>query len=115
MTRRDQPFVENVVPMQARTSSGDTGVLGGYGAPTALRLGLNVTAVSGTNPKLAVFVEDSLDGGQTWNEITKFLARSTVGTDATGVTSMFGPDLRVRWEITGTSPAFTFAVDLAGQ
>lgn len=78
MTVRDHPFVETVLPAQARNTSGDTGLLTGYGAPTALRLALNVTAVSGTDPRLT-------------------------------------PDLRIRWEITGTSPSFTFAVHLSGQ
>jgi len=73
-----------------------------------VRLLLDVTAVSGTTPQLLVVVETSHDGSE---------ARAVDAFDIkTGVSSQRisagGLDrfVRVRWDVSGTTPSFTFDV-----
>lgn len=101
--------VDELVPSAARTASGDSGVLTGWGVPSAARFQLNVTAASGTSPTLDVVVEDTLDGS-TWNAIGTFTQKVTVGREVLTLTTPFTDRLRVRWSITGTAPSFTFSV-----
>jgi hypothetical protein len=101
---------EEVVPSAARTTSGDSGILTGYGPARTLRVQLDVTAVAGTSPTLDVYVEDTLDGS-TWNVLAPALARATaVSRQVVNITEVFADRLRVRWVIAGTSPSFTFSV-----
>ena len=97
----------------ARTTNGDSGTApwGVGGAPNQpLRVQLDVTAASGTTPTLNVFVEDSLDGGVTWNSVGTFTQRTTTGREAINIQTPFADQLRVRWALGGTTPSFTFSV-----
>lgn len=102
----------------ARTTTGNgsgfTGVGGGapaFAEASSIRALLNVTAASGTTPSLTVVLEDSLDGGTTWTQVATFTAKTAAGSEAVGVNVPFGPLLRAKWTISGTTPSFTFAVN----
>lgn len=105
---------EQVVASAARTTSGQTAGLPGYGPAVSLRAQLNVTAASGTTPTLDVVIEDTLDG-TTWNVIGTFAQKVTTGREVINVTIPFGDVIRVRHTIAGTTPSFTFAVDIVSQ
>lgn len=103
-----------VVASAARTTSGDSGVLGGYGPAKVLRCQLNATAVAGTAPTLDVVVEDTLDGTN-WNVVGTFAQLGAAGREVVNISTPFTDRLRVRWTIGGTGPSFTFAVHIAAE
>lgn len=102
---------ETPLPSAARTTNGVSGNLAGYGATKTLRAQLNVAAATGTSPTLNVLIEDSLDGGTTWNTIGTFAQKTSTGREVINITNPFSPLLRISWTIGGTTPSFTFAVD----
>ena len=78
---------------------------------TAYTVSIPVTAVSGTNPTLDIWIEESDDGGTNWVRIYDF-PRIT----ATGMYR--SPPINLRWNrvryvqtLTGTTPSFTRAVN----
>jgi hypothetical protein len=93
--------VDTLVPSAARTASGNSGVLTGWGVPTSARVQLNVTAVSGLGPSLDVVVEDSLDGTN-WNVVGTFAQKTAVGREVINITTPFSDRLRVRWTVADT-------------
>lgn len=97
----------------ARTTSGDSGSLRAHGPDHVIRAQLNVTAASGVAPTLTVVIEDTLDGGATWNIIGTFAQKTAAGREVLNIDTPFGTTTRVRWTIGGTTPSFTFAVDWA--
>jgi hypothetical protein len=99
-----------LVGSAARTSNGDYRFSGMGFAAIPLKLELTVSAVSGTSPNLAVVVEGSVDGGNTWNNKVSFAAKTAPGTEVVTVPLPLEDHLRIRWTITGTSPSFTFQV-----
>lgn len=105
----DPGVVDTIVPSAARTSSGDSGVLDGWGVPTSLRAHLNVTAAAGTGPTLDVVLEDTLDGVN-WNIIATFAQKTAPGREVVNVTAPFADRLRARWTVAGTASSFTFDV-----
>lgn len=105
---------ETVVASAARTTTGSTAAISGYGGADTLRVQLNVTAASGTTPSLTVLVEDTLDGTN-WNTIGTFAAKTAAGREVINVTVPFADRLRVSWTITGTTPSFTFDVICVSQ
>lgn len=112
MPRTDVPppgLTDIVVPSAARTVSGDTGVLTGWGSATTLRTQLDVTAISGVSASLTVLVEDTLDGAN-WNTIGTFAVQTAVGREVINVTAPFTDRLRVTWTLSGTTPSLTFSV-----
>lgn len=109
--RASHKVSETPVASAARTATGDSGKLSPYGAARKLRAQLNVTAASGTSPTLDVKIQDSVDGGSTWNDVGTFAQKTAAGREVVNVSGPFGPDLRVTWTVGGTSPSFTFAVD----
>lgn len=102
---------EQALASAARTTNGSSPAIPGFGPAKTLRAQLNVTAASGTTPNLAVLVEDSVDGGVTWNTVIAFTAKTGTGREVKDLTTPFGDQLRISWTITGTTPSFTFAVD----
>lgn len=103
-----------VVASAARTTGGDTGALTGYGHASKLRAQLNVTAASGTAPTLDVVVEDTVDGTN-YNVIATFTQRTAAGRQVVDVTTPFTQTLRVRWTVAGTTPSFTFDVQIYSE
>lgn len=100
---------DELVASAARTASGATTVLEGWGVPSAARVQLNVTAAAGTSPTLNVVVEDTLDGTN-WNPVGTFAQRTAAGREVLNLATPFTDRLRVRWTIGGTAPSFTFSV-----
>ena len=105
---------ETLVASAARTTSGASTLSEGWGHASKIRAQLNVTAASGTTPSLTVLIEDTLDG-TTWNTVGTFAAKTTSGREVVNVTAPFSDRLRVSWTITGTTPSFTFAVDVYSE
>lgn len=105
---------ERVVASAPRTATGNSGALPGYGAARTLRAQLDVTAASGGTPNLVVLIEDTLDGTN-WNTVGTFAAKTGVGREVINVTIPFSDTLRVSWTITGTTPSFTFSVDISAE
>jgi hypothetical protein len=93
--------VDTLVPSAARTASGDTGVLTGWGVPANARVQLNVTAVSGLGPSLDVVIEDSLDGTN-WNVVGTFAQKTAVGREVINLSTPFADRLRARWTVADT-------------
>lgn len=102
-------LTETLVASAARTTSGATGTLDGWGSAKTIRAQLNVTAASGTTPSLTVLIEDTLDGTN-WNTVGTFAAKTAAGREVISITAAFGERIRVSWAITGTTPSFTFDV-----
>ena len=84
----------------------------GMGKPYAsIPVVLTVEEASGTSPTLAVVIEESIDGGNTWTNKLTFTTRTGPGTQTLLLTQPHRDLMRVRWTIGGTgSPSFTFAV-----
>lgn len=80
-------------------------------AATGIVVEVNVSARSGTTPTLDVNIQDSLDGGTTWNTVGSLTQLTAV---AVGVKRLnlrdtpTGPLLRLNYVIGGTTPSFTF-------
>lgn len=100
---------EQVVSSAPRTTSGDSGALYGYGAVYQGVVQVNVTAVTGTTPSLTVSVEDTCDGVN-WSEVAASSAITATGTTSLRISAPFSDTLRIVWDISGTTPSFTFDV-----
>lgn len=113
MPRTDLPSgsgsTDTLVASAARTASGNSGILGGYGLATTIRAQLDVTAASGVAPTLDVVVEDTLDGTN-FNAIGTFTQATAATRQVINITTPFSDRLRVRWTAAGTTPSFTFSV-----
>jgi hypothetical protein len=81
---------------------------------------MQVTAVSGVGPSLRVFV-DRMGSDGVWYPIWSSSAMTAVGTLSTtigqGMTvgQSLAAQVRFRWEISGTSAAFTFSASMVGK
>lgn len=76
---------------------------------------LNVTAAAGTTPTLDVSFQDSPDG-TTWYDIpSAAFTQATAASRGRLVVTGVGPYLRAVATIGGTSPSFTFTVEVAGN
>lgn len=106
---------ETLVPSAARTTSGSQVSTADYGPYDQLRAQVNVTAASGTTPNLAVVIEDSADGGVTWNTVGTFAAKTAVARETISINGWTGRRLRCSWAITGTTPSFTFSVSIVAE
>jgi len=109
-------WAESVVllPSAARTASG-TGSDVDVGRFLYAEVCVDVTAVSGTNPVLNVYIE-----GKDWytgkyKTLLSFENISSVQTLWGTITMLAFSLLRVRWTINGTSPSFTFSVSMEGK
>jgi len=102
------------VASAARTTTGNSGSIPGWGAAKTLRAQLNVTAATGTTPTLDVVIEDTLDGTN-WNAVATFTQKTTTGREVKDVTTPFTDTMRVRWTIAGTTPNFTFEVRIYSE
>lgn len=92
----------------ARTTSGNSGtVFDDYGNTIASVI--NVTATSGTGQTLDIALEQSSDGGTTWQAI--YHLRRITGTGAITIPKMtINGRRRWSWVIAGTTPSFTFSI-----
>lgn len=101
----------NTVPSAARTATGNSGAIVVNGAERAHFL-LEVTAVSGTTPSMALTVEWSHDGTTWFPAATPDTLGAAVTAAVKRVHSLEvkAPFCRIVWTITGTTPSFTFAI-----
>jgi hypothetical protein len=125
------PQFITLAPSLARTANGNGdaldlaklfGVAPTLGLPPSLLVQSDVTAVGGTTPSLTVLIEDSIDGGVTWNTVGTFAAQTAAGRAViqvapSGVAQAAGfrwpfnaRRVRARWTVSGTSPSVTFSV-----
>lgn len=102
-------FIQPILPLGAKTVSGESQSVpvNDYVSATVF---LDITAVSGTIPTLDVAVEYSPDNIR-WFIHTAFSQKTTVG-KATIAISGLGLYTRVKYTIAGTTPSFTFQVDI---
>ena len=109
---------QELLSVAARNASGAGEVFGGYGDASTLRLQLlvtNATANTSVTPTLDVVVEDTLDGGQTWNPIATFAQMTAAGRQVLNVAQPFSDRVRVRYAIGGAGASFVFGVLAASQ
>ena len=105
---------ETLVPSAARTPSSSIESGEEYGPIDWLKAQLDVTAASGTTPNLTVFVQTTMDGTN-WDAAGVFAAKTAVGREVIFINPLVGRRVRVLWNITGTTPSFTFSVRLQGE
>lgn len=113
-SRTNRYAEDTVLASSARTVTGNTGVLSGYGVSKTLRAQLEVTAASGTTPTLDVLIQDSLDGTN-WNTVGTFTQKTAASRQVVDVTTPFADRIRVLYTIAGTTPSFTFSVVIASE
>ena len=77
---------------------------------------LNVTAHSGTTPTLDIKFQDSPDGGTTWFDIASgaFTQVTTVDGKSRLVVSNVAAKVRAVATLGGTTPSYTFTLDVSG-
>lgn len=104
-----------VAASAARTTTGNSGVVGALEPSEKVAILLDVTAVSGTSPSMTVSVEWS-HNGTTWAtpETADAFTALTATASKVKTFDVKGKFLRVVWTITGTTPSFTFSVSSAG-
>lgn len=105
---------ETSVLSAARTASGNSGVIGGWGYVSTIRAQLDIVAASGTTPNIVVTVEDTLDDTN-WNTVGTFAAATTAGREVINITAPFSEKIRFSWAITGTAPSFTFSINVYSE
>lgn len=111
---RTQRYLEEaLVPLAAR-ASGNTAAVDGFGTTKSIRAGLNVTAVSGTNPTLNVTLEDTVDGTN-WNTIGTFTQKTGAAYQVINVTDLYADRVRAKWVVGGTAAAATLSTNLTGD
>jgi hypothetical protein len=106
--KKNEPVT--ILPSAARAANGDT-----YASPVATDYGsvitffLDVTAVSGTNPTLDLYIDIQDPVSGKWVNQDKFPQVTAVGTYALSV-YVRSNRYAVRWVLGGTTPSFTFSV-----
>lgn len=103
----------SIAASAARTTTGQSAAVPVPLGRSTGSVQVNVTAVSGTTPNLALTVEWSTDG-TTWfkGDPADAFTAITAATNATKAVTAKGDFLRLVWTITGTTPSFTFSADL---
>lgn len=96
----------------AITSTGQSASVhvGGYSEAIAM---LNVTAASGTTPTLDVKLQTSYNGTDWYDIATAFTQATAVSKQAGLKATNLGQFLRAVWTIGGTTPSFTFDLNLS--
>ncbi|MEM4975860.1 MAG: hypothetical protein QXT64_00875 [Desulfurococcaceae archaeon] len=104
-------WVESVVllPSGARTASGSTADID-VGRFLYGEICIDITAVSGTNPTLDVYIEGKNQYTGKYKVLFSHTGLNSVQTIWDTITLLAFRYLRVRWIISGTSPSFTFSV-----
>lgn len=100
-----------LAPTTTATTNGTITIPGDYGPPKTIRAQLNITAATGVTPTLNTYIEDTIDGGTTWNQVASFTQATTTGIQVMNVTTPFSDTLRIRWTTGGTTPSFTFRIN----
>jgi len=103
-----------LLPSGERTTSGNTVDID-VGRFAKAEVCLDVTAVSGTNPTLDVYLEGKDQTSGKYKVIWSQTGINAVGTYWLTITDLIFRYIRVRWVIGGTTPSFTFSVGLEGK
>lgn len=104
-----------LVPSAARTAGGNGSAVTGWARDAGLAVvKLDVTAASGTTPTLTVTLQDSPDG-TTWTTRDTFGVKTGVSNETRPLPDGLAPYIRASWAIAGTSPSFTFSVQVAAS
>lgn len=102
-----------IVPSAAQTASGNQATPLDVSQMSELAVFLVVGAASGTSPSLTVTIQDSPDGTN-WADAYSFpavaSAPSVLRAGWQDLKMSLGRYLRAKWQISGTSPSFTFSV-----
>ncbi|MEM4484167.1 MAG: hypothetical protein QXS19_09635 [Candidatus Methanomethylicia archaeon] len=98
----------------ARTTNGTTEDID-VGRFLYAEICIDVTAVSGTNPTLSVYIEGKDRYTGKYKTLLNFENISSVQTLWGTITMLAFTLVRVRWTISGTSPSFTFSVSMEGK
>lgn len=122
MALEDQGAQRNLLTSAARTTTGTSTAVGGFAPFSKLGAQIVVTAASGTTPTLDAKIQHSIDGGTTWFDLITFTQKTAAATEfkayaeVLGTTGqIWGDMLRVSYTIGGTTPSFTFSVDVFAQ
>lgn len=103
------PHINRIdVASAARTVSGNSGTLDTEGMG-CLSFDIQVTASSGTNPIMDIFV-DASDDGTNWAPFSQSKRFTTTGSQRFQGLRDSGKYYRYRWVIAGTTPSFTFSI-----
>lgn len=107
------PTPDPIVPSMTVTTSGNTDPINiRSNIGNNLRIQLNVTATSGTTPTLAVTVQDTVDGGANWNNLTPAFTTATgITRQVINIPAPYGYLIRLNYVVGGTTPSFTFQAD----
>jgi hypothetical protein len=72
---------------------------------------LDVTAVSGTNPSLTIYLmtQDTISGK--WFLVGNFTPKTSAGTDITYIINGLGSYIACAWTVAGIDPSFDFALN----
>jgi hypothetical protein len=116
--RRKVAGQQTVVASAARTTSGNTSAFQGWArlgsAAGSPQQRLTITAASGTTPNLVLTLQDSPDGSS-WTTRDTFPAQTTNAQVTRALPSGLDVWQRYAWTITGTTPSFTFNVQIAAS
>jgi hypothetical protein len=77
---------------------------------TVLEIALKVTAVSGTNPVLSVYIEGKFEDTGDYKPLVYVENITSTGIWFLTITKLAFRYIRVKWIVGGTSPSFTFTV-----
>jgi hypothetical protein len=108
-----------VLASAARTATGTSAAICGLAQFDKFAMQLVVSAASGTSPTLDPTWQHSIDGGTTWHTVVAFTQKTTTGNELkvesevlAGTAEVYGDCMRVSYAIGGTTPSFTFKMDL---
>jgi len=80
-----------------------------------LDIEIKVTSVSGTSPVLNIYIQGKQTGTGDYFDIASYTNITAVGSYRLSLTNVPYRIIRVRWEVSGTSPSFTFQVVAEGS
>lgn len=112
--RYPEKYQETIVASAARTTSSQSSSVTGWNRGAGAVCKLDVTAASGTTPQLTVTVQDSPDG-TTWTTRDTFGVKTAISNETRNLPTTLDAFQRVGWTITGTTPSFTFSVQVASS
>lgn len=76
---------------------------------------LDITAASGTSPTLDIIIQESVDGTTWYDSGYSFTQSTATGKQRLSMPAVGGYFIRASCTIAGTSPSFTFSVDVVGK
>ena len=77
---------------------------------SAMEIIIKVTAVSGTNPTLSLYIEGKFTATGDYKPLVYVENITSTGIWYLTITQLIFKTIRVRWVVSGTSPSFTFTV-----